>query len=375
MKGNKRDQLGRRESHSLFFRGTLFLTLARSNIIRRLRLNLQANNLDGSSSQLKIVARLLDELTICYPMDLGFDKTLQRRLFAAVALDTFLAKERELALVTYHRRERGEPATQTHTNEICLNAMSSILSSLDYTSEKMLRKPMKCLSSILRHYEPLSLFEEWSPPKACPEIKSRIKVSSWKASPSDTNFPADNVILGVSSSSDDSDEYKHDDNDDDEGEDDDDESVKKDDKKYWRSTKDASNATFDIELSEEIELASLVIEWASSTSFDNQSVLAPREWSLHVRLEDKDKEREVGRFSSSVTGATTSTMTRADTVTQRLAAGGAKVRFLRIRMKGFSTYNMGSDRCFGIRSIYWYCVEILSLLFLSFFTNSLTSHM
>ena len=126
----------------------------------------------------------------------------------AVALDTFLAKERELALVTYRKRNRGAPATPTHTNEICLNAMTSILSSLDYTNDKILRKPMRCLSRILSNYEPLSLFEQWSPPKACPEIKSRIKAVSWKASPSDTNFPADNVRLGVSSSGDDDGEEK-----------------------------------------------------------------------------------------------------------------------------------------------------------------------
>ena len=69
---------------------------------------------------------------IYYPTDLSFDDTLKRRLVVAVALDTFLAKERELALVTYRKRNRGAPATPTHTNEICLNAMTSILSSLDY---------------------------------------------------------------------------------------------------------------------------------------------------------------------------------------------------------------------------------------------------
>ena len=316
---------------------------------KNLRLNLEANNL-GSCSQLKIVARLLEELRVCYPTDLSFDDTLKRRLVVAVALDTFLAKERELALVTYRKRNRGAPATPTHTNEICLNAMTSILSSLDYTNDKILRKPMRCLSRILSNYEPLSLFEQWSPPKACPEIKSRIKAVSWKASPSDTNFPADNVRLGVSSSGDDDGEEKEEEEMEEEEEND----KTKDDKKFWRSTKDANNATFDIELDEEIELASIVVEWARNSSFDNHSVLAPREWSLHARLEEKGKEKEIGRFSPSSSPSARSTMTRAETTIQRIAAGGEKVRFLRIRMKGFSVYNMGSERCFGIRSIYWY---------------------
>ena len=310
---------------------------------KNLRLNLEANNL-GSCSQLKIVARLLEELRVCYPADLSFDNTLKRRLVVAVALDTFLAKERELALVTYRKRNRAAPATPTHTNEICLNAMTSILSSLDYTNDKILRKPMRCLSRILSNYEPLSLFEQWSPPKACPEIKSRIKAVSWKASPSDSNFPADNVRVGVSSSGDDEEEKEEDDDDD----------KTKDDKKFWRSTKDANNATFDIELDEEIELASIVVEWARNSSFDNHSVLAPREWSLHARLEEKGQEKEIGRFSPSSSPSARPTMTRAETTIQRIAAGGEKVRFLRIRMKGFSVFNMGSERCFGIRSIYWY---------------------
>lgn len=300
------------------------------------RLNAEAGNVDDSS-QLKIVSRLLEEITLHYPVDLAFDKVLQNRLVAAVALDTFLVKERELALVTYRNRKIGEPATPTHTNEICLKAMSSILTSLDYKNEKMLSKPMKCLSSVLRHYEPLSLFAQWSPPKAHPEVKSIVKALNCKASPTDSSFPAENVVLGN-----DVDTNRHDG-----GE----ESGK--DNKFWRSTKDASSATFDIELDREIHLASVVIVWADITSFENESVLAPREWSLHARLDDKDNEKLLGHFVTS-NGSVTSTMTRSETIRQRLAAGGERVRFLRIRMKGFSTYNMGSDRCFGIRSISWY---------------------
>ena len=67
----------------------------------------------------------------------------------------------------------------------------------------------------------------------------------------------------------------------------------KDDKKFWRSTR-ANNATFDIELDEEIELASIVVSGRNSDS-DNHSVLAPRGglFMLDLRRRVRKKRSDV----------------------------------------------------------------------------------
>eukprot|EP00939_MAST-03C_sp_MAST-3C-sp1_P004968 g4968.t1 len=310
------------------------------------RRNVNVGILDTASKS-RTVVRILEDLASVVPSEKSFSSILKRRLAAIVALNGLVKAERATATRKYKKQVTGYPVEIATIDEICLNAMSKIIDSFEYNNEDLLAGPMQCLTSLLAEYEPLSLFKEWSPPRAPPEENAAVSVGPLgiKGSPVDKMFPASNITVA---SPEDTDEA----------------TVEKTYTTYWKTTKNPSSAKLDILLDDSVDLSAVEITWALAK--DSLAIWAPLEWSVHCRNVDSenneeekeddddddddeesgeglDKERLLGTFTAS------RTISRKDARTQRLSLSEAKnVRSLRVRMKGYQKFNRGGEHFFAV---------------------------